>query len=1066
MTPGDTGNRPSAASALDATSAPPAGADAPDTLPMTFPEDGDGSAPPPTPASTPVAATPPSPRRWPVTLAKWSTGLAVVAGVSYLAHVEMQTSALQSRFFSDWAANLRYELKPQLATGSRYPKAGPSDERMGYARLPDFLTSLTGRGYQVVSQAQQSAALQDFMSRGFFPPYPEKVQSGLTLSDCRGEPLFRSRFPLYTYEREQDMPALVAQTLGFIENREVLDTAEPRHNPAIEWTRLGKAVLDQAVAVAHEDHAAAGGSTLATQTEKFRHSPEGRTASAKDKYYQMVSASVRAYRDGEETLGARRRILQDYLNSLPLGAQRGWGEVHGVNDGLAAWYGVDVHAANLRLREPGEQEAGLQARGLAFRQVLSLMIAQRRPAHYFGPGHAQLLNMTASYIRLLAQEGVIGPALRDAALAAPLDVVGAYTGPAAGIEFGERNASTLLRVQLSSMLNTPRLYELDRFDLTATSYLDGRLQREVTSLLNRLRDPQVAKEAGLLGYQLLEKGDPSKLLYSFTLYERGEGMNRVRVQTDNLDQPFDINGSAKLELGSTAKLRTLVTYLEIMAKLHQEYAALDANALAAVEVGPKDRLSRWAVDWLMTAKDRSLAAMLEGAMLRKYSASPGESFFTGGGAHVFANFNSSDNWRMATLYEALRDSLNLPFIRLMRDVVYHHLYNASSPASDILEDEDDPRRMELLKLFINKEGRQFMRKFYQRHRDKPVADVLERLAASVHKTAPRLAVIYRSVNPDGSFEDFSAYIVRQLPGTPLPPDYLRKLYERHAPGNYSLADRGYLARLHPLELWVADYLRQNPKAALEQVLDAGAVEREQSYNWLLRNKARRGQNSRIVQLLEIEAFAKIHASWKRVGFPFETLVSSYATAIGSSGDRPAALAELMGILVNDGRRLPATMLDRLQFASGSPYEVTLAKKHTEGEQVLAPEIAATARKALALVVSDGTARRVRGVLDEPGQAPMVIGGKTGTGDNRLNTYTRGGGLLASKVTSRTATFVFYLGPRHFGTLTAFVLGPEAGGYKFTSALPTQILKSMAPLLKPVLSGVSAAACPAPTAKAP
>jgi membrane peptidoglycan carboxypeptidase len=1051
MTPGDTGNRPSAASALDATSASTAsdaGADVPDTLPMAHPEE-----------SSAAAARPPR-RRWPVTLATWSTGLAVVAGVSYLAHVEMRSSVLQARFFADWAARLGHEPKPQPATGSHYPKAGPSDERMGYTRLPDFLTSLTGRGYQVVSQAQQSAALQDFMARGFFPPYPEKVQSGLTLKDCRGEPLFRSRFPIATYEREQDMPALVAQTLGFIENREVLDTSEPRHNPAIEWTRLGKAVLDQAVAVAHEDHAAAGGSTLATQTEKFRHSPDGRTSSARDKYLQMVSATVRAYRDGENTVAARRRILQDYLNSLPLGAQKGWGEVHGVNDGLAAWYGVDVEVANRRLREPGEQEAGLAARGLAFRQVLSLMIAQRRPAHYFGPGHTQLLNMTASYTRLLAQEGIIGPALRDAALAAPLDVRSAYTGPAAGIEFGERNASTLLRVQLASMLNTPRLYELDRFDLSANSHLDGHLQRDVTNLLNRLRDPQVAKEAGLLGFQLLEKGDPSKLLYSFTLYERGEGVNRVRVQTDNLDQPFDINGSAKLELGSTAKLRTLTTYLELIAKLHQDYVALDAKALSAVEVGPKDRLSRWAVDWLLTAKDRSLAAMLEAAMLRKYSASPGESFFTGGGAHVFSNFNASDNWRMATLYESLRDSLNLPFIRLMRDIVYHHLYNAANPAADILEDEDHPRRLELLKLFINKEGRQFMRKFYQRHHDKPVETVLQTMAAAVSKTAPRLAVVYRSVHPDGTFEDFSAYLVRQMPGTPLPSDYLRKLYDRHAPGNYSLADRGYLARLHPLELWVANYLRQNPKATLDQVLDAGAVEREESYNWLLRNKARRGQNSRIVQLLEIEAFAKIHAQWKRVGFPFDTLVPSYATAIGSSGDRPAALAELMGILVNDGKRLPATMLDTLQFAVGSPYEVALKKKPAEGEQVLAPETAATLRKALALVVSDGTARRIKGVLDEPGQAPMVIGGKTGTGDNRLNTYTRGGGLLASKVTSRTATFVFYLGPRHFGTLTAFVLGPEAGSYKFTSALPTQILKNMAPLLKPVLSGVSAQACPA------
>ena len=56
--------------------------------------------------------------------------------------------------------------------------------------------------------------------------------------------------------------------------------------------------------------------------------------------------------------------------------------------------------------------------------------------------------------------------------------------------------------------------------------------------------------------------------------------------------------------------------------------------------------------------------------------------------------------------------------------------------------------------------------------------------------------------------------------------------------------------------------------------------------------------------------------------------------------------------------------------------------------------------------------------------------------------------------------MFYLGPRHFGTLTAFVLGPEAGGYKFTSALPTQILKSMAPLLRPVLAGQAEASCPA------
>ena len=34
--------------------------------------------------------------------------------------------------------------------------------------------------------------------------------------------------------------------------------------------------------------------------------------------------------------------------------------------------------------------------------------------------------------------------------------------------------------------------------------------------------------------------------------------NYVRIHADSLNKPFDINSGAKLQLGSTAKLRTLV----------------------------------------------------------------------------------------------------------------------------------------------------------------------------------------------------------------------------------------------------------------------------------------------------------------------------------------------------------------------------------------------------------------------------------------------------------------------------------------------------------------------------
>ncbi len=130
------------------------------------------------------------------------------------------------------------------------------------------------------------------------------------------------------------------------------------------------------------------------------------------------------------------------------------------------------------------------------------------------------------------------------------------------------------------------------------------------------------------------------MIYSFTLYERGPGANLLRVQTDNLDQPLNINQDTKLELGSTAKLRTLINYLEIVSDLHKQYVGMSPQQLAAVKTLPDDHLTEWAVKYLGTAQDRSLTAMLQAALQRKYSGSTGESFFTGGGVHHFDNFET------------------------------------------------------------------------------------------------------------------------------------------------------------------------------------------------------------------------------------------------------------------------------------------------------------------------------------------------------------------------------------------------------------------------------------------
>ncbi|MGL4833798.1 MAG: hypothetical protein ACRCXH_05230, partial [Shewanella sp.] len=87
--------------------------------------------------------------------------------------------------------------------------------------------------------------------------------------------------------------------------------------------------------------------------------------------------------------------------------------------------------------------------------------------------------------------------------------------------------------------------------------------------------------------------------------------------------------------------------------------------------------------------------------------------------------------------------------------------------------------------------------------------------------------------------------------------------------------------------------------------------------------------------------------------------------------------------------------------------------------------------------------------DEQG-AMLAIGGKTGTGDNRIVTQMQQGKKVATTAMNRTATFVFYLGDDYFGTLTAFVPGSKSDDFSFTSALPLQVMKGMMPIITPYL----------------
>ncbi|WP_114811970.1 transglycosylase domain-containing protein [Paraburkholderia kururiensis] len=980
---------------------------------------------------------------------------AVIAG--RIIQIEIETSRLQAHYLSELTRDVGFTVGSGPSDSIRFPSHGPYDERLGYARIPAFEKRLEAHGFAVVAQARDSERMAELADRGLFLPYQEKDEAGLVLRDSSGEPLFSARYPMRVYERFDDVPPLISNSLLFIEDRYLLAADQPNRNPAIDWGRFSRALFDQGARFFNHRQPTPGGSTLATQIEKFRHSPEGRTATPPEKLRQIASASVRAYLDGPQTMPARRQIVVHYLNSVPLAAKAGVGEINGIGDGLAAWYGRDFDDVNRILRAP-QSGATLDEQALAFRQMLSLLIAQRSPSRFLLHGNEDLERLTDSYLRLLANGGVITPALRDAALAAHLQLSTARPVHTAQ-SFVARKAVNAVRTYLMSTLGVSNVYDLDRLDLTATSTLDNAVQRAVSERLAQAATRDGASAAGLVGFEMLTPhDDPSKIAYSFTLFERRGDSNVVRVQTDSVNQPFDINQGARLNLGSTAKLRTVVTYLQIVSELHARYAAMTPAQLKQVKPDPSDALTRWAVDYLQHTPDRSLRAMLDAAVERKYSANPGETFYTGGGAQSFNNFESSDNSRILTVHKAFQHSVNLVFVRLMRDIVHYEMIQTSGPPSQWL---DDPAvRRTYLARFADQESRVYLKRFYQKYHGKSADDALATLLHDVRKSPPKVATVLRSVAPDQPQAWFDAQMRAALKGTPgqwLTDDDLAALYTKYSVDRFNLNDRGYIARVHPLELWTVDYLRTHPDATLAQAQDASAQVRAYTYSWLFKTRYHGTQDRRIRRMVEERAYEAIGKSWQALGYPFASITPSYGTAIGASGDRPAALAQLIGLIANGGNKLPTHSIESLEFAQGTPYETRFARTATPPQPLISPEISAVVHGLLGDVVQGGTARRLAEGMTFPDGRTLPVYGKTGTGDQRFNVYARGARLIESRKVNRSATFVFAIGDRFYGTLTAWVHEPYASRYSFTSALAVQLLKSLAPALQPLVDAPAKAA---------
>ena len=987
----------------------------------------------------------------------WVFPVAIFVGTTSLiaaaAYDEIRTSSLQAQWLSWYGQHISFAMEPNANPDQHYPKFGPYNDRLGYSYLPFYIKALRADDFTVAAQMRASSTYTELLKHGFYPIYHPKTVSGLTMYGSDGEKIYATAYPKHVFDNFDQIPPLLVDTLLYIENRDLLKDGPLTHNPVVEWNRLFYAVSGYAAHKILHSSNTGGGSTLAIQIEKFRFSPLGQTGNGIEKLRQIGSASLRVYLNGEDTRDARKQIVLDYLNSTPLSARPGFGEINSIGDGLWAWFGIDLNDARTALSLPENDESSLKAKATVYRAALGLVLSQRRPSYYLQSNRGALDDLIDGTLERLQAANVISADLRRATKAATLHFLPEAPQPA-DPPYIEQKAVNALRTHLLNLLGIKKLYEIDRLDLSAHTTIDRDAEHQLIEFLKKMSDPEFLKANGLYGFRLLKPtNDPAKIKWSVVLYEHTADSNKIRLQADTIDGPFDMNEGMKLDLGSTAKMRTLVTYLEIIAELHRRYAGLNAEDLQDLAEDSPDALTEWAIEWLTTHPDADLETMLNASMERKYSGSPAEVFFTGSGAHVFHNFERKEDFQIMDLHEAFRESVNLVFVRVMRDIVNYTIAQGAQTKDELLNDVDEPARKEYLERFADQEGTVFLNRYINDYNSLAPAARFEKMVAHGHKGAIAHTVLFRTFYPQADFATYVTFMQTHVLHEPVPDARLVKLYRDYAVDKYSLADRAYLTGVNPMELWLLSYWQDHPQAQRRELLAASRPVRLASYAWLFRPSLKHAQDTRIRIILEEDAFAHIQKRWARLGYPFDHLVPSFATAIGSSADRPGALAELVGIMLANGRRLPVERFESLEFGAGTPYQ-TLLKLNQDMQplQVLDPAITRVMRDVMAEVVDNGTAKRVHGVYHDASGNILPVGGKTGTGDQRYDEFSAGGHLVSSRVVNRTGTFAFYIGDRFFGAITAHVAGDDAADYAFTSALSAQMLRALAPIINPLITG--------------
>ena len=977
----------------------------------------------------------------------------------------------------------------------------PRWKRDGMTYYPQLFDVLNDAGFQVDKETHLVLTPQakKLFDMGIFPfnHYQGKAFSGLKIMDRHKKIVYQYQHP-NQFKDFQHISPFILKALLVWENDKLRhlvfakNKGDAELNYLIEGPRMIKSASEYVQYKITGKGSYSGGSTLMTTLEKITNTPGGRTHSITDKINQMIGAGIHLYGgstaissasgsgsgDGSDNGWKVKKALVDFLNTVPMagGPKSYAGELMGFGAAYYAWFGYTIDELNEQLKGKDRQ-----VRSQAYKNICSLIVSIRRPSELLLAPEAvarqanvllsrlkkkQLIN-SALYVKARAMKPEWQPQKNHHL---KLDYALHREASSARNQYTQLIRHAVARKSGKAESKKINLQTVDKMPVAIEMTTDSQLEKDIRGILDDMYTGVAQKSPFVQGRQKgllhsLSLDELKQIQYGVIVLEIDEERHwKILANTDTQSKVvYNPAKQGRFQWGSTAKLRVLVNYLMI---IHDEALLLQQELIQSAfkDSGKPFKqldllkeyrkssvtIKRLLASYLKKYPQATMEQILAWAMSRRFSANPGSKFLTGESWHQFHNYQKSDDRKNPNLWQMTTESINLSFVRLMRDVVDYYIDQSGYDKIAILTDKKNSVRKKIIDNAVKQEeavylgGLNFFIEGIQASfSDSALADektIKEHLA---EKTLDEKQGV-----TDREIIIRAREIVKTM-NLPVDKDSENKSHNsayRKDLEKYRRLTSWFKRITYYEKKWLLARVRQQYSGYSEPESEALAVEQariiEQTSNWLRTSKF--WIKNTLYTHMERQAFTQgVTPAWQKLGYPFN-VSPSYAVVLGSSGDTPMSLLELAGTLLNDGlHEKNISSVERIILAPGSEFETPFKIEHQQ-ELVIPQAVAIVVRKAMAGVLQKGTA--IFASRHPLMQYVQSAGAKTGTGDNRYN----------QKPINRSAAVLSVLDSgegkaKYAICITMSVTEGDIERYNFTSKVPVRILSRIADHLSPIIT---------------